>query len=95
MSEFSQRIYQMEGELSVLNKEFDDLQVLANNSIITIRNKLDAMNIENDFLDLDVEGAYLEMKQLRAAASDAKAKKKKIGKIAGELASIKTALPGD
>jgi len=80
------------GERTVLEREFEELCVLADNSIITIRENLNPFNIERNFTDLKIRSAMIEMRQLYENYKKAKAKLEKIKKIKTTLEEIQGAL---
>jgi len=87
-----QNIFQLKGELAVLKKEFEDLDIAGNNALITILNKLSPDAISEDILDLDLRGAEVEFKQLQRLVQLAGEKKERILKLEKQLQDIQSAL---
>lgn len=85
-------IFAIKGEVSVLEKEFEELCVLADNSIITIRENLNPFNMDNDFTELKIKAANYEMDQLYETYNKATEILKKINKLKNTLKEIKGAL---
>jgi hypothetical protein len=85
-------ILKARGELSVLRKEREELDIAANNSLITILDALSPDNIQDDITDINLRRAEVEFKQLGITVAELKDKKEKIQKIEKSLKEIESAL---
>jgi hypothetical protein len=85
-------IYRAQGELSVLRKELEELEISGSNSLIIIYNILNPMNISSSIADLELNKAKVEFRHLIETWEKAKDLKNKTGKINDALKQIKSAL---
>jgi len=76
----------LKGRLSLLKEELKQLELKADNYIITIREKLDPY--EDDLCALDITHALSAMNDLKKVWLEAKEKKEKILIIEKELAYV-------
>jgi hypothetical protein len=87
-----EEIWKLKGQLATYERDLEKFSILANNAIITVRDKLNPSNIDNDFLDLPITTATIEMEQLDEIYKKAKELKEKIHRIRKELEETKGAL---
>jgi esterase/lipase len=85
-------IFRMQGELSVLKKELEELEISGSNSLIIINNMLNPLNIDNSIAELEINKANVEMRHLTEIWSEIKEIKNKAGKISDSLNKIKKSI---
>jgi len=82
-------IYKMQGELSVLKKELEELEIEGSNSLITIYSIINPLNVDESIAELELNRANVEMKHLTDTWEKTKEVKTKADKIAAVLSKIK------
>lgn len=87
-----EEIFRMQGELSVLNKEIDELEISGSNSLLLINNLLNPINIDNSIAELEIIKITVELKHLTDICTKIKGLKNKAGKISDILNKIKESL---
>lgn len=85
-------IYQEQGKLIALKNQKEELEISGNNSLITIYNKVNPINIDSSICELDIKSAKVEMDQLYDTWLKVKELDSKIRKIESRLGIIKKAL---
>jgi hypothetical protein len=85
-------IFRMQGELSVLKNDLEELEISGSNSLIIIYNLLNPVNINNSIADLELNKVNVEMKHLTETWEKTKELKNKAGKLSVSLNQIKKSI---